>query len=776
VAQGSTATPPAGKGQTDSMDAQGGLEDRIRAFLAAGNALSANDLAASALNTSDDSPTVRYLYLLSLAAAGATQRALSRYEELAPPSDERNEDWLALPARLYKDLAFAGIDIRRNLSKAAEGYRAAHARTGGTFSGINAATLCFLCDERALGEQLANAVLDILEHEPAKDERERYFACATRAEALLLLGRVAEAKRALQAADALNRNDLTARSRTRRQLAQILDHLALDPRLANVIALPSVYLFDPESVGTPVEPPDADLASQLEGSPVVLPAPRTGMALQAAEQLLRAGGRLHVIVPDSGTDPALSERLDALLQQAESRTPLAGFMDFEDTWRTVQALRITHGLARALAARLDTDVHALHPSIAPGRNAVWATLPEPLPATIVTAGLRKMVGIVFCDVVGFSKLPDADIERYWRIVVPRFARIINGWEDRVLLRRTWGDALHIVTADPQSAAHIALGLLEVTRAIREEYGGALGCLEMRIGAHFAPAFEGHDSIENGPTVFGSQLSFTARVEPVTPPGTVYVTEPFLAELQLQYPGHFASEYAGEIPLAKKYGAFRLASLRPLPRASSRQKAVFTLGVTGHLGLDGEARARVSTALLPLLRERLGRLPSVRLLCGFAPGADLVLADVVDQAVNDRKFQIHALLASPPKDLIAQWLKRAAELGDPPSLAAQATVRQRLQYWLERADEREDLSLHTNRQIPAFQALAARLACEPDLLIAVVRNAHAGKSGGAAEVVAWRRDPSLIPQDLRVEGAVNPSRELILVDPDTGAVAHEPAAP
>jgi class 3 adenylate cyclase len=121
--------------------------------------------------------------------------------------------------------------------------------------------------------------------------------------------------------------------------------------------------------------------------------------------------------------------------------------------------------------------------------------------------------------------------------------------------------LHLVTADARSAALATEALLATVRALRPHLGGRLGELEIRVGAHFAPAWHGNDAIERVRTFYGTQLSFTARVEPVTPPGTTYVTEAFAAELAVSAADEFATEYAGEIALAKRFGRFRIYSLR-----------------------------------------------------------------------------------------------------------------------------------------------------------------------------------------------------------------------
>jgi class 3 adenylate cyclase len=83
---------------------------------------------------------------------------------------------------------------------------------------------------------------------------------------------------------------------------------------------------------------------------------------------------------------------------------------------------------------------------------------------------------------------------------------------------------------------------------------------MRIGAHYGPVFEGWDPIAAQRTYYGRALSRAARIEPITPPGTVYVTEAFAAILLLESRGDFTCTYVGQVPLAKGYGTFRMYDL------------------------------------------------------------------------------------------------------------------------------------------------------------------------------------------------------------------------
>jgi len=61
---------------------------------------------------------------------------------------------------------------------------------------------------------------------------------------------------------------------------------------------------------------------------------------------------------------------------------------------------------------------------------------------------------------------------------------------------------------------------------------------------------------------------TARIEPVTPVGEIFVTEQFAAMLAFTARDTFICEYAGLQPMAKNFGECRMYSLRRAHNASA----------------------------------------------------------------------------------------------------------------------------------------------------------------------------------------------------------------
>lgn len=555
------------------------VEAQIRAHLAAGNALSANDLATAAIESGSASDRIRYLYLQSLAGSGGSQLALRRYDDLAPPPEDRDEDWLALHARLYKDLAFAGIEVDYNLPRAASEYEAAHDLTGGVFSLVNAASLHLLCGARRDALLMARKALQILATEDPKDELARYYWAASRAEAHLVAAEYEAAEAALTEANRLARDDLYSRSRSRAQIRRIASVQGLDPAIALGIQLPDAYVLDmPDGCLTETQELPPELAALLAGSPSFAVMDRDLNWFNAIRNMGRCGSHLHLVLQASQQIEAElweqqfgqsgSRNLRRLMKAAARVSAIRGFQPDEGGWVRREAYRLVYGLAKVAASELDQQVKLRRLSVSDdGWRLHDDLLVPPVRSKARSAEAagevqRRSVGLVFTDIVGFRRFTDTDIRDFWAALMPAMAAAIAPWEGKILLQQTWGDALHLVTEDARSAVTIAHLLVDTVRSVRRTQNGLLRQVQIRVGTHYAPAFEGYDPIEKIRTYYGTQLSFAASVEPVTPPGQVYATETCAAALALDADDEFHLEYAGEIDLAKRYGSYRLFAVRP----------------------------------------------------------------------------------------------------------------------------------------------------------------------------------------------------------------------
>lgn len=123
-----------------------------------------------------------------------------------------------------------------------------------------------------------------------------------------------------------------------------------------------------------------------------------------------------------------------------------------------------------------------------------------------------------------------------------------------------GDALVVVLEDTVDAADCALDLQQAMGAIDFTAARLPGHLALRLGGHVGPVFPSSDPVRAEPTFTGSHVSRTARIEPVTPPGAVYVTNAFAAALVLDGGNDLTCDYVGHMPAAKDWGRLRMHRL------------------------------------------------------------------------------------------------------------------------------------------------------------------------------------------------------------------------
>jgi class 3 adenylate cyclase len=568
-------------GAAPARDAAEGVHRKASEALKAGNYLQCYDVITRARARGIDSRPLQYLTVLALANAGSTRLALRSYVEFEEVGDVA-EDWLALKARLLKDLAFRGGHQSESLFlEAAESYETAYKSTHGHFSGINAATMYCLAGRRQRSAELAREVIGLLQKLQPRSDEDCYYWQVTQAEASLLLGHVEACKVALRAADRYETQNINARSRTRFQLRQLAVCLGEDPAIADALALPPVLYvrrLGQATMETGLEP-QPELVERLASRKPLVFLPLLGLPeLRAAEICLDLGVPVYVSLADERANEvarwrrlhgeAVVERLARCLLGAHEVCSARGFIDGEDAWCERYVESMAFGLSLLASRRLATEWNIL--AISSSGRALRLLDQPPVDESLTRTGefnqgktpaRRRYVGLIFADFVGFSALSDDVLPKYWDDVMGAMAQALKKHGEQVLFRHTWGDALHIVTRSALGAAVIATDIRAALENLRTQLTGELARLELRLSIHYAPAFVGRDPVEDCDTFFGTQLSFAARIEPVTPPGAIFVTESFAARLMLEGSEPFALEYAGELELAKNFGQYRLFSLR-----------------------------------------------------------------------------------------------------------------------------------------------------------------------------------------------------------------------
>ncbi|WP_310475796.1 tetratricopeptide repeat-containing protein [Sandarakinorhabdus sp.] len=569
--------------------------ERARDAIKSGDLLGAYDLARAALADGQQDAGLRFIEVLALARMGETERAFALFQlyDLAAAADE---DVLALGARLLKDRAVAATGPLRAgmFREASEAYHAAHARFGGYFSLINAASLAQLAGDQRMAQQLARHVLAM----PDVAAAASYFAAVTAAEAWLLLNdrpmALAATATALLQPDA----NLGARASTVRQLVLLRAHGGVSQSLAEDLCAqlrPPPVLFYAGHMFANDPAAEAGLAARIEavldatGAKIAYGALACGADILCAEALLRRGAELHVVLPFPAADfmtrsvlPGGSDwapRFDAALGAARTVTFASEAADVGDPEQINYGNSLAMGMTLLRSAHLHTSAQMLAvwdgtPSrgiggtgdevqrwqkmghaaqvIAPGAITRPALGPAGQPG-IAQGATRCQRAILFTDYAGFSKLGEPELPGFWADVMGRVAAALAAVENAIDFRNSWGDAVFAVLSDVEIAARVALDI--VSKPVGDASEGG-----MRVGLHFGPVYRMVDPITGQTGFIGTEVTRAARIEPVTPVGQVYVTQPFAAMLALANTSPFKLEYAGQVNLAKRYGTMALYRL------------------------------------------------------------------------------------------------------------------------------------------------------------------------------------------------------------------------
>ncbi|KAA0173578.1 hypothetical protein FNF27_04914 [Cafeteria roenbergensis] len=162
---------------------------------------------------------------------------------------------------------------------------------------------------------------------------------------------------------------------------------------------------------------------------------------------------------------------------------------------------------------------------------------------------------LFADVVNFSKLSEPQVLVFIENVLGAIANLIDSMPPRARprIQQTWGDALYGVWSRVPDAGEFALMLSDLITKVPWHTLGLPSNLNIRISLHAAPVHVVTDPILRLKNYTGVHTSRAARIEPITPPGSVYCTQAFAAISEMLGVQSYECTYVGNVPLAKKYG-------------------------------------------------------------------------------------------------------------------------------------------------------------------------------------------------------------------------------
>lgn len=575
--------------------------ERTKSAIDSGNLLRAYDLAVSAINDGDTSSDLRHLMVLALARMGNGEQALELFREYAldksPDAHHRS-----IAARIMKDAALATIDETDRqvaLLSASKAYREIFEASEDAYPGINAASLAFLGGRKEEAAGIAETLLDL----PEIANPQNYYDAATSAEALLIADRIEDAADSLKNAGAMPDANAGARASSYKQLKIVSREAGLDQeathRLLQPVSPPTVIHFcghmfvEDETEETKLTQAVSDFLGKHDVG-YAYGALAAGSDILIAEQVLKRGAELNIVFPFVQEDfiaqsvvPAGGQWLDrfeACLGKANNITFATEMHYVGDPDQFSYASKVAMGMSKLRAQYLGNKPKQLAiwdgvPSNGPAGTgadvAAWETYggsSETIAAGNINRDLnrseapdddvhkRTLAAILFTDFPGFSKLAESALPAFWNGIMGNMAKVLENYPGQILAQNSWGDALLAVTPDAPCAASLALELQTSLENFDYTLLGMTESSGMRIGVHYGPAYETMDPITGKITLYGTEVSRAARIEPVTPPGAVFVTEPFAAILALEAPSEYRCRYAGNIEFAKGYGTYPIYQL------------------------------------------------------------------------------------------------------------------------------------------------------------------------------------------------------------------------
>ncbi len=492
---------------------------------------------------------------------------------------------------------------------------------GAYYNGINAASTALLTAQEDLAQGLARKVQTLCES--ILDTEKDYWAFATMGEAALIVKEWQQAEDYYAAAVAIQQDEWAELSSTRRQARFLLDYMGEDKqRLDGCFAIPNVVVFSGHHMDEPgcAEPRfcatmEEEVRHRIRAR---LAALDTGFGYASAacgsdilflEEMLERNGEINIVLPfpeeifiESSVDTIpgsnWKERFYRVCKQATQLHVVGEPGHCGPDIAFKYARLVLEGLARLRTQVLDNTLIPLlvwdrQKGSAANKTGLTAAdwqsrgerleiidlpkSPQLTPVNIALGDLarepsaeqpdtehtfyQRIMAMLFADVVGFSKLTDKQIPYFVQHLIGDIAKLIEQSTYQPAMKNTWGDAFFLVFDNLADAGKLALDICELTNGTAWHERDLPNQLNCRIALHAGPVYSFMDPVMGRRNYMGSHVSRTARIEPITPPGQVYVSEQFAALVKSQGIDDFVCEYAGQNPLPKDYGTLPLYNMR-----------------------------------------------------------------------------------------------------------------------------------------------------------------------------------------------------------------------
>jgi tetratricopeptide (TPR) repeat protein len=459
--------------------------------------------------------------IIALARAGALDHAWAQFCAAGYDAIDDDPAALTVKGRLLKDYALRsqGEERRRYYLKSSEAYRRAASLRPATYPLINAATLSLLAGDRAQAEEIAREVLDRIAREPEEPETP-YWRAATEAEALLLLGRLEEARRAIYEAVDAAPDAWEDHASTLRQFLLIQAELGRETAwLDRLRPKRSVhYAADADRDVTADQRGAVERFLDRENVGFAYGGLAAGPELVAAEALLAAGAQLNVVLAGDASSfaagfvdpfgPDWRRRFDSALEAAASVYEVRPLRTPPDPEMIDIARLISRGDALIHADRLLGEAVPLPlgpAGVGPqddGDDGGGGSQPGRLPLALVALGAGSGAEPGFADRLG------------------RIQAVLGSGGGPTISPHLSGDCILIGYATPAQAAGVA----------RRLHAQLAASVPLRIAAHFGLISAVRDPFTGAIRPTESGAAIASAIAASMPPDTICVSRDFAAVL------------------------------------------------------------------------------------------------------------------------------------------------------------------------------------------------------------------------------------------------------
>ena len=126
----------------------------------------------------------------------------------------------------------------------------------------------------------------------------------------------------------------------------------------------------------------------------------------------------------------------------------------------------------------------------------------------------------------------------------------------------WGDAFAITSPNIRHICQIALHFRDFF-GNHDWYASRLPSLDIRVSLHQGRHLQGQDHFTGNGWVFGQTINRAARIEPITKPGEIWVTEEIALGIGREQNAPFFADHLGPRSLAKDAGEENIYVLKRL---------------------------------------------------------------------------------------------------------------------------------------------------------------------------------------------------------------------